>query len=157
MVHATDAEEAIEAIELGRWETHGIGDVVIVAGGIVRGDDGVHLAMIMYDLPSAVLEGAEVAFPGLDVEGVLRGGIGGCRAVEGAGVPRRIIENRVSEPVFGVWEGLAIIFDVSGGEFAAGLHAGVDEGAVFAVVVREDAFDCEDLWAREAGGCVFGV
>lgn len=156
VAHAGDAEEAVEVVELGRAEAHGARQVIVVARAVVRADDGVHLAVVVQQLAALGLEGAQVV-PGLDVARVLRGGVGHVLGGERERVPGRVVVNGVAEPIGGVDEVRASVQNVGGDDLAAGLHTGVDKGAINAVHAGEDLANSVSLRAGQAVGGVSGV
>lgn len=90
--------------------------------------------MVVQDLGALVLDGRQVALPGLDVELVRGGEVGVVLRIERGRVPGGVVVESVAHPVGGKGEGLAIEVKILGQELGAGLHGRVDETAVLVVV-----------------------
>ena len=93
VAHTRHAEEAVEVVHFRRGEAHGLGNVVVVARRVCRGDEPVLLAVVGEEFPAAGAEGAEVAGPGRDVvEGGAVEGVGVGDEVEGEVGGGRVVE-----------------------------------------------------------------
>lgn len=153
--HAADAEEAVEVVQLGVVQAHGFGDVLVVARRVEARDNVVLLAVVVQDLGALVLDGRQVPFPGLDVEGVRLGEVGVVLRVECGRVPGGVVVKGVAHPVGGEGEGLAGVVEVLRDELGAGLHGRVHEAAVLVVVQGgEGLADGLGLGGGEARGRV---
>lgn len=134
VAHATDAEEAVELVQLGVVEAHRLRDVLVVPRRVEARDDGVLLAVVVQDLGPFVLDGGQVPVPRHDVEEVVRGEVGVVLRVEGGGVPGRVVVQGVAHVVLRVQEGLAGVDDGRREDLGAGLHGGVHETVILGVV-----------------------
>jgi hypothetical protein len=156
VAHAADAEVAVEKVEVGGWERHGGGELLVVALRVVGRDDLVLHAVVGEDFAAEGLEAGQVGVEGGDVGGVELRGICDVGQGEVLRVPGWIVVDSVAVPVCRVGEGLAQEVDIEGREFGTGLEAGKDESSVEAVEVGEDAGDAGHLLAVEARGFVGG-
>ena len=149
--HARNGEVAVEVVELGGGESHGIGDLLVVAGGVFARDGAVGETVVVEEFAAAGLEGGEVGVEGFDVEEVEVGGadvVGGCEA---EGVPICVVEDGVGEPVCGA-ESLAIEIGLwSAGQFGARLETWVYKAAVDAEEGRVDGTEGVGLGWGETG------
>jgi hypothetical protein len=156
VAHAADAEVAVEKVEVGGWERHGGGELLVVALRVVGRDDLVLHAVVGEDFAAEGLEAGQVGVEGGDVEGVELRGVCDVGQGEVLRVPGWIVVDGVAVPVRRVGEGLAREVDIEGRELGTRLEPGEDESPVEAVEVGEDAGDAGRLLAVEADGLVGG-
>jgi hypothetical protein len=140
VIHAADTEVTKKLIKAGVVKTHITSNIQIVTLSVFWSDSRVHETMIHDHLLSCSVEGTEVAAVGRDFTVELVSLIGFCVVClrKSGSVPRRIVPDACTEPVFDVT--LDTVQDTIGRgvKFGTGGKTGVVEISFLVVELRED-------------------